>query len=49
MSEKSKDSKNVEAVKPVVTEPKKESSGDKHFDDAIDRLLKKPVYVTPVK
>jgi hypothetical protein len=27
----------------------KQSSGDKVFDDAIDRMLKKPIYVSPAK
>ncbi len=29
--------------------PVKQSSGDKHFDDAIDKMLKKPVYIAPGK
>jgi hypothetical protein len=27
----------------------KQSSGDKAFDDAIDRMLKKPAYQAPAK
>ena len=27
----------------------KQSSGDKQFDEAIDRMLKKPIYVSPAK
>lgn len=37
------------AAKPHQTPPPKQSSGDKTFDDAIDRMLKKPVYVAPSK
>ena len=29
--------------------PVKQTSGDKAFDDAIDRLLKKPVQLVPAK
>lgn len=35
--------------KPETIQTKKEISGDKQFDDAIDRMLKKPVYVAPTK
>ncbi|WP_183558792.1 hypothetical protein [Mucilaginibacter sp. SP1R1] len=41
--------------KPVVVapvrnqQPPKESSGDKKFDDAIDKMLKKPVNYLPSK
>ncbi|WP_259071930.1 hypothetical protein HDF24_04155 [Mucilaginibacter sp. X4EP1] len=35
--------------KPEQTPPPKQSSGDKSFDDAIDRMLKKPVYTAPTK
>lgn len=31
-------------AKPEQHTPPKQSSGDKQFDDAIDRMLKKPVY-----
>jgi len=38
------------AGRPASTqEPKKQSSGDKNFDAEIDKLLKKPVYLTPAK
>ncbi len=37
------------APKPEHVVPPKQTSGDKSFDEAIDKLLKKPVYVTPVK
>jgi len=33
---------------PAVQQAK-QTSGDKQFDDAIDRMLKKPVYVVPAK
>jgi len=38
-------------VAPAVHQPQvtKQSSGDKKFDDAIDRLLKKPPYQAPAK
>lgn len=32
-----------------VVPDKKESSGDKIFDNAIDKMLKKPVYQAPAK
>ncbi len=35
--------------KPEHIQPKKETSGDKQFDDAIDKMLKKPVYIAPEK
>jgi hypothetical protein len=37
------------APKPEHTPPPKQSSGDKQFDEAIDRLLKKPAYILPAK
>lgn len=45
------ESKKREAVStPVhVAPPPKESSGDKTFDEAIDKLLKKPAYTAPSK
>lgn len=41
------ESKKAEVIcAPVKTEQadKKQTSGDKQFDDAIDKMLKKPVY-----
>lgn len=37
--------------KPEQSTPQhtKQTSGDKSFDDAIDRMLKKPVYQAPAK
>jgi len=46
------DGKNREPVKPMLepaAPPKKETSGDKHFDDAIDKIFKKSVLVAPSK
>ena len=37
------------AAKPEQQTQPKQSSGDKNFDNAIDRMLKKPVYITPAK
>jgi hypothetical protein len=37
------------APKSEQTQPPKQSSGDKSFDEAIDRMLKKPVYIAPAK
>lgn len=41
--------------KPTVQEPsrhtehKKQSSGDKKFDEAIDKFFKKPIVIEPAK
>lgn len=35
--------------KPQTIQTKKETSGDKQFDNAIDKMLKKPVYIAPAK
>jgi hypothetical protein len=46
------DKKNLSCApmpKKDKTEPTKQTSGDKQFDEAIDKLLKKPQFVTPTK
>lgn len=35
--------------KPDQHAPEKQTSGDKNFDNAIDKMLKKPNYTTPSK
>jgi hypothetical protein len=47
-SEDKKQEAPVVAKPEHITAPKKESSGDKKFDDAIDRMLKRP-YQAPAK
>ena len=32
-----------------ITTPQKQTSGDKQFDEAIDRMLKKPLHQIPIK
>jgi hypothetical protein len=49
MKSDKKEAVSAPAPKPEQTPVPKQSSGDKSFDDAIDRMLKKPVYVAPVK
>jgi len=50
MKETSKNEQATAGVrKPEQTNPPKQTSGDKSFDDAIDRMLKKPVYTAPAK
>ena len=39
----------IPKTEPPAVQHVKQSSGDKAFDDAIDRMLKKPVYVAPAK
>lgn len=48
---KTNETKQVATNQPVnkPDHGKKETSGDKAFDDAIDRMLKKPVYTAPSK
>jgi len=49
MKETKKEMASGSVRKPEQTNPPKQTSGDKSFDDAIDRMLKKPVYTAPVK
>jgi len=50
MKETSKNQQAAAGVrKPEQITPPKQTSGDKSFDDAIDRILKKPSYQAPVK